>query len=130
MIRAFVWLAAIRIGLWTLPFPTLRRILRRLARGRERGEASEQVPASRVAWAVRAASRCVPQANCLPQALTLQVMLTRMGETAHLQIGAARSEDGQFEAHAWVECQGSIVLGGSDACSRYTKLPNLEWELL
>ena len=74
-----------------------------------------------------AASRYVPRATCLTQALTMQVLLERAGYDARLRIGVARGDEGQFQAHAWVESQDGIVIGGSDL-GRYTGLLALERE--
>jgi hypothetical protein len=123
LLRALVLLWAVRLGLWMLPFDTLRRLL-----------AAEQVvprpdrPAEpterRVAWAVLAASRYVPRPTCLAQALAAQALLRRQGLPSQLRIGVARQEDG-LEAHAWLESQGRVVIGGGDL-SRYVPLPRLE----
>jgi hypothetical protein len=77
---------------------------------------------------VTLASRCVPSATCLTQALAGQVLLSRHGHPASLRIGVARSAAGEFQAHAWVECHGRIVIGGAQTLSRFTPLPSLERE--
>jgi hypothetical protein len=130
LVGAFLWLVAIRAGLWLLPFPRLHRILKHRARASRIREAIDEAGVMRIGWAVGVASRYVPRANCLPQALTAQVLLARLGTPAHLYIGTTRNENGQFEAHAWLECRGCTVVGGLPAPSRYTPLPKTEWELL
>ena len=45
------------------------------------------------------------RANCLPQTLVLWLMLRREGIESKICFGA-RKEEGQFQAHAWVECLG------------------------
>lgn len=88
------------------------------------------------AHAVRRAARLVPRASCLTQAMTLQLALARRGQPCSVRIGvdrapaastlnvpnssdeikadspALQSGVGRFEAHAWVEWQGRVVLGG------------------
>ncbi|WP_081504011.1 lasso peptide biosynthesis B2 protein [Methylococcus capsulatus] len=56
------------------------------------------------------ASRCVPGATCLMQALAGVLMLRRQGHIAELCIGVAKP-NGEFGAHAWVECGGRQVVG-------------------
>jgi hypothetical protein len=116
-----LWTA--RLGLWLLPFRTLRRLLHSVTRDglRHAGQSSPE----RIAWAVVAASRYVPQATCLTQALAAQVLLGREGHTACLRIGVARNEGSQFQAHAWVETQGKVVIGESEV-ERYAPLMVLE----
>lgn len=81
----------------------------------------------RIAWAVTRASRAVPGAACLTQALAAQVLLERHGFPARVQVGVRRSDGAQLLAHAWVESDGRILLGGTDL-SGYTPLAVLERE--
>lgn len=103
-------LAGIRLGLWILPY---RRLVRGIERWQVRAAApSHPVPAlEQITWSVRAAARLVPRASCLTQALAGQCLLGRYGYAARLQIGASRGDDRAFEAHAWLEHEGRIVLG-------------------
>ncbi len=69
------------------------------------------------------ASRYVPAATCLTQSLATKVLLSRQGHQASVRIGVARSEAGQFQAHAWVESNGRVVIGGPEShLKRYTPL--------
>ena len=79
----------------------------------------------RIAWAVAVASRYVPMATCLTQALAGQMLLARWGHTAQLHIGVANGPGGNLEAHAWLESQGTIVIGDVGELSRYTPLLSL-----
>jgi len=115
-----VW--AVRFGLWVLPFRTVRRLLTRLAHP-PAWRGSDGATIGRVVWAVASASQYAPLATCLTQALTAKVMLARNGHASTVRLGVARSEEGRFQAHAWVESNGSVVLGGSDSSlKRYTPL--------
>jgi len=88
---------------------------------------TDPVFVDKVVWAVRVASRYMPgRVKCLAQALTAQVLLERRGYQTQLRIGVAKGEGGQLEAHAWVESQGRIVIGGLKDLARYTTLPTLE----
>jgi Transglutaminase-like superfamily len=122
-----VW--AVRLGLWALPFRTVRRSLTRFAQPSVR-PGRKGATVERVVWAVTSASRYAPWATCLTQALTAKVMLARNGHESTLRLGVARSEAGRFQAHAWVENNGSVVLGGSDtSLKRYTPLATSEGEV-
>lgn len=119
-----IWLVwAVRLGLWLLPFPTLRRLLAKLSKG----TSSQMNPdlLSRVAWAVTVSSEYIPQATCLTQALATKILLGRRGQPAVLRIGVTREEGGEFLAHAWIESNGEVVIGGSGSLlKRYTAIPN------
>ena len=84
----------------------------------------------RVVWAVKTASRFVPKATCLTQALVAQIILARRGCATDLQIGVARSEQGSVEAHAWLESDGRVLIGGMTDLDRFTALPPLRGEKL
>lgn len=85
---------------------------------------------SRIVWAVSVVGRRMPRAgNCLTQALGTQVMFGRRGHAATLRIGVARSDDGEFRAHAWLEADGKIVIGGSPTLSSFVPLPPLNGEV-
>jgi hypothetical protein len=114
--------------LWLLPFWTLRRLLAHMMPAHAATHEGNQASIRHIVWAVTVASRYVPAATCLTQALATQVLLRRCGYSANLRIGVARSEAGEFQAHAWVEYQGEVVIGGVQAPSRFTPLASLDGE--
>lgn len=125
LISALFCLAAIRIGLWMLPLQQLLKRLETLKVSKTCRVLDSPSPA-RIAWAVRIVGRYLPGGgNCLVQSLAVQAMLGRRGYLAHLRIGVAKDEGGRLKAHAWVECEGNIVIGSRGA-SQYTPFPYLE----
>jgi hypothetical protein len=122
--EAGLLLAAVRVGLWVLPFATLRRAVRRIGRAR-RGASPGGVDEARLVWALGAAGRVVPQATCLVRALAAQALLARHGQPSELRLGVARGPDGALLAHAWLERSGHVVVGGAVA-DRYVPLPPIE----
>ena len=82
----------------------------------------------RVVWSVSSASRFVPAATCLPQAIVAKSLLKRHGCPATLRLGVAMDSRQQLVAHAWVEHDGHILIGGMDSHSRYFALPALSEE--
>lgn len=127
LVRAGVLLGVIRLGLSLLPFQILPCLLRKVSTAPGVLHEADRAAPDRIAWAVTVASQYVPKATCLAQALAAQVLLARQGYPACLRIGVTKSEEGRLEAHAWVESQGKIVIGGS-ALGRYTPLPALVQE--
>lgn len=113
----------VRLGLSWSSLEAVQRRLERWGRlvdtPRERGE-PERASADRVVWAVRTTSRYVPAASCLTQALAAHTLLDRRGLENELRIGVARNERREFEAHAWIEIDGEVVLGELDDLDRYT----------
>ncbi len=122
LVSAILLLGTVRLGLWLLPFQTLRRFLAGMTQTTSKWQKSDQ-SVDKIIWAVRVASRYLPgKVKCLARALTTQVLLERHGYQALLRIGVAKSKQG-LEAHAWVESQGRIVIGGLKDIGRYTTLP-------
>jgi transglutaminase superfamily protein len=128
LVTAGLLLAGIRLGLALLPYRTLRGLLDGAAGMTLRPRPTPEPDAvERIARAVTGASRAVPGAACLTQALAAQMLLERRGLPARVRVGVTRADGGQLLAHAWVESDGRIVLGGRDL-SGYTPLAALERE--
>jgi hypothetical protein len=114
-LEAVMWLGLFRVILLTVPF---RRIAPSLGThmtetpSREDGGERRQL-AREIAQAVNRASRYVPwQAKCLVQAMAGKKMLKRRGVISTLYLGLAKGEDQGLQAHAWLRCDNSIILGG------------------
>jgi hypothetical protein len=123
LIRAWILLGVIRLGLELFPFSTLRKLLDRLRI--KLGSLKKEFSEEQLVWSVTVVSRYIPKATCLAQALTSQFLLQQAGHQACLHIGVTEADEGRIEAHAWVESQGRILVGGSDL-HRYTHLLALE----
>jgi hypothetical protein len=122
-VRAMPLVVAVRIALWVLPWRWTQAMTRRLSVARARrapGSVDDIVRA-----VVRAAGR-VPRATCLTRAIAASVMLGRRGVAASIRFGVARDARGKFIAHAWVESEGRIVIGGSTSPRRYASFPAVD----
>ena len=109
----------VRAALWIRPFAALRESLDR-SRGSRR--ASSHDP-DRVAWAVAAIARRLPGMTCLVQSLAADALLRRRGYQPELHIGVrARGAAVPLDAHAWVECDGRVVVGEVHDLAEYGRL--------
>ena len=120
LLRSFLLVGLIRVGLWVISLPSLTKILATfyphpLSDGHYRNSISS------IAWTVTVASRYIPRATCLVQGLATQVLLAYEGIPSDLCIGVAKDNPTSFEAHAWVEADGLVVIGGPQL-HRYTRL--------
>jgi hypothetical protein len=113
LLEAAIFVAGYRCALWLLPF----RLLNKPPRISRRRTATP----ARLAWAIAAAAARIPRSTCLVRALAARRLLARHGYASTLHLGVARAPDG-LDAHAWLECQGAILLG-APAPGRYTPLP-------
>jgi hypothetical protein len=119
--------ATVRVGLSLSSLSRVTKALRQLARTLpERTGATPQYRL-RAAWAARAVgTRFLPDRPCLTQALVLQYLLLRRGDdAAQLRIGVTKDKDGGLQAHAWVDRNGRVLIGGTDAPDMYQEFEDL-----
>jgi Transglutaminase-like superfamily len=77
---------------------------------------------SAIAWAVGAvARRYHARPTCLVEALAADVMLRRRQYPSALHLGVRKMDNCSrpLDGHAWVECEGSIVVGHLDNLAIY-----------
>jgi hypothetical protein len=117
--EAVVLVWAFRAALAVFPFARVRAVAPMLARLGRRSGGSRSL--EDFAWATAVAGRRVSGATCLARALGAQALLALHGHPSIVHIGVARSDDGAFEAHAWVEAGTTTIVGGVEA-SRFTPL--------
>jgi hypothetical protein len=114
LLKGWLVVATIRMALWIAPLDCVLRFALRFLRHAKRPAKVEPI-----LWCVTTGARYVPRATCLTQALAAHALLVGSGHSSHIQIGVAKDATNQFEAHAWLNCNGHIVLGGPEV-SRYT----------
>jgi hypothetical protein len=54
--------------------------------------------------------------------LAAELLLARCGHACELTIGVAKDERDRLIAHAWVQCDSVVVIGGGPELERYTRL--------
>ncbi len=126
LIKTFVLLLFVRLGLRFLSFQSLRQHLEKVSRYSFIHTAN-LVPLNRILWAVNVSSYYMPGGvKCLARALTTHCLMLQYGYIPQLCIGVAKGDSGQLEAHAWVENQGLVVIGQLPDLERFKPLPSLE----
>jgi hypothetical protein len=123
LIKAVCLLGLIVFGLKLLPFQTLRRFLAKIGQPSHKLQPVEKVSVDQIAWTVMVASHYIPKVKCLARALTTQVLLERQGYPTQLRIGFVGMKKGKSSAHAWVESEGRVVIGGGGNMARYIPVP-------
>ncbi len=110
-------LAGAHLWLWITPGQAVRWA----GGGSERSVAAGHARAAMLASAVnRAAAMLCCRASCLDRGLALVVLLAAHRLPSRLVIGATRA-GGAVQFHAWVECDGRVVIGG-EASDRFLPL--------
>lgn len=128
LLEALVALTKARLLLWLRPFSATWRDYDSQNSQRLQQSDAEPIDPALVALAVRRASRVVPASTCLAQALATQMMLARRGITVEVRIGVARDEHRSFEAHAWVELGGRVLIGNLNDLDRFEPFPRFSQE--
>lgn len=127
LLTTFSLLAAVRLGLFLVPFRILLRLLRNINQTSTQPSAKKTDTVRKIVWAVEVSSRYMPgSVKCLARALTTQVLLNWHGYTPDLKIGVAKSAEGRLEAHAWIEYQDRVIIGNLRDLARFIPLPSIE----
>ncbi len=123
LLYTYLLLNTIRLALWLLPFGTLRQQLKAIPSIWVEHETVRPVAVNFIVWAVAIAGRYAPgRAKCLARALTTQLLLNRYGYRHELHIGVAKDDSQMLEAHAWIEYQGQVIVGGLSNLNRFKPL--------
>lgn len=101
--------AAISLVRFDVVLATRRRLARSPFLSRDPAPAVD-----RLVWAVDVASRVLRMKGCLIRALVMDAMLMRRQLPSELRIGVAKDGETLFEAHAWVESGGRVLVGAGD----------------
>ena len=126
LLKALAVVTVVRLGLLLLPFRMVKRMATRgieKAAGRRRPDVDVETYQARVVWAVRAvARRTLGMRPCLVQALATQWFLGRVGCETELCIGVVKGDAEALKAHAWLEREGNVIIGGRSSQFRYTPM--------
>ena len=106
VIQSFIVVLVIQVGLRLLSFQQFKCLYMKLIAMRGKTEIPIQ-SIERKIWAIQLVSRPL-SAFCLPQALAL-ICLLKADKEVKLIVGIQKTH--KFEAHAWVEKDGVILLG-------------------
>jgi len=91
---------------------------------RPRASEDDHRAATRTAWLVEVAARCVrPRPTCLAKALVVSSLLRRRGLAAQLVVGVSKAGT-RLEGHAWVEL-GGAALGADPRRGHYRELARI-----
>ncbi|MFA0832413.1 MAG: lasso peptide biosynthesis B2 protein [Methanobacterium formicicum] len=112
-IESLFWLSMVRIMIWVFPFYSVQKKVQKIvSRYNDNGK---NVPMYRIRLMLLVAARYVPKSTCLVQALAGHILFSKYGYPTSIKIGVL-TENGEFEAHAWLESDDKVVLGESEKC--------------
>jgi len=127
LVRTWELLFLIRTSLSLLPFNKVRKYLDWLADTFPGHQAMSTYSQERIVWAVNVTgAKLLRDKPCLTQALAVQMLFKRRSVNSNLRIGVKKDPKGKLLAHAWVEKDGQIVIGGEASPEEYIPLPSLD----
>jgi hypothetical protein len=113
LVKVTLLLIATRLAMLVVRYPRLARHFDRRGQPTRR---QDGLGAAEISWAVNAVGRRLgPLTTCLGMALVARLLLTRRSIPSRLHFGVARDEVRNFTAHAWLECDGRVIVGRSEA---------------
>ncbi|AFY53066.1 hypothetical protein Riv7116_0465 [Rivularia sp. PCC 7116] len=126
----FILLGTIRLGLRFVELSVLLKLLQKVSKPEFPllgiNLIQSALSLEKIVSAVNLTTRNMPGgAKCLARALTVRTLMSRNGYSPELCIGVAKNEE-KFEAHAWIEYQGQVIVGFLPDLPRYIPLPSLE----
>lgn len=106
-----------RVTVHVVPF---RALMQRLQRARPATVRRDPAWPGIVQRAVHRAGSRAAGATCLVQSLAGLTMLRRGGYPATWRLGVSAGD--AFSAHAWVECDGTVIAGDTERLASYSEL--------
>ncbi len=107
---AAVWLLIACGALRLIPYATVRRLVPRVPRSRR-----ALMTAGECEVALRRGATVLPRSSCLARAVAAACLLRRSGRASVLSIGVGftgtHAAGRDLQAHAWLESDGTLVVG-------------------
>lgn len=123
-LKVAAMLVTIHLALRLAPFAGLYRFLGRWRRPQRRADPAGQ---NDICWAVsRAGKAFFTDHGCLSQALLGELLLVRQGVPARMRVGVRKGSEGDLQAHAWVEVNGKVVIGGEPELVGFQSFPEVQ----
>jgi hypothetical protein len=125
LVESLFLVTFISLALRIIPFRFLKKALAPRSATEVRQKPVDWKKINSIARSVSLVSRFVPFATCLPQALAAMFLIKARGQHSDLKIGVAKGEGKDFRAHAWLETNGRIIIGGFPTNWQYKVLASL-----
>jgi hypothetical protein len=112
VIESLFWLLSIRVMLWIFSFTSVQKKVQKIV-NHYNPNPKKKIAIKNLKNIMLTTAGYVPYATCLVQALAGHILFFKYGFPTSIKIGVL-SENGEFEAHAWLEHEEKVVLGGSE----------------
>ncbi len=109
LLKTLFLMVKVRLMLWFMSFPRIRSSFKNIE-----PTTTDKAAVTNLIWSLKVASHYVPRSTCLTNALTGYSLFSQYGYSSQVKIGVGKSSEGEFEAHAWLEHNGRVVIGESE----------------
>lgn len=126
LIQAFLWLSLIHVGLRVIPLRHLHSVVKWAIANATHQKPSDEIQIENIIWAIETATSYVPgHPKCLARALSTKILMHQYGYPCNLQVGVAKDRNAGLSAHAWIEHDGQVLIGGGRDLASFTPLPSI-----
>lgn len=117
VVGAGILLVIAKVAIPVLRLDRSRAVIAWLAR-RFQTVAADRTPTD-LGWAVETAGNVTPgRYRCLHRSIVGHALLVANGHAATFNFGVT-TDDSEFSAHAWIECDGDVVIGDIEDLGTY-----------
>lgn len=121
-------LGASRLGLRCLSFHTLHHLIDKLSNRLIQANGTRELTPEQIISAVETSTYYMPgQPQCLSRAITTKIILAVYGYHCNLKLGVMKTPMSSLEAHAWIEYEGNVVIGGGQELNRFVSFPSIDY---
>lgn len=121
-LQACILMMLIRLGLLLLPFRQLQSLILKVNQRKVLTPVSPDITTWDIAVAVRRSTKYSLNVKCLAKALTTGMLMTTYDLPYKINIGVAKGDCNNLEAHAWVMSEGKVVVGYIPDLARYVTM--------
>ena len=128
IIEAAIFMLFTDLGLHLTSFQKLQSFYQHIFRPKKVRSQTNFPDKSEIAWAIETTGqKLFEDDTCLVIALAGQSLLNYYGIPAKLLLGCLLGDEKTIFAHAWVESDGEVLIGGTEReISKYTPLTDLK----
>ena len=109
LIKTLLTLVKVRLMLWFMSFHHIQKYFSNIRVTEKRDKT-----VCELSWSLKVVSHYLPGTTCLTNALAGYILLSKHGYSSLVKIGVGKSDEGEFEAHAWLEYGDRIIIGESE----------------
>jgi len=110
LIKTYFLLWTVRLMLWVFKIQRIINFAEKIGSSTN----NKSISIKRIVCAVNSTSPYVPRASCLTRSLVAKILFMQYGYKSEIKIGVAKDDDGELNAHAWVEVNNKTVIGSSE----------------